>query len=86
MHSKVTPDGTRIALTLAEGVTPRFYAESGRSFMFDIDLTPQEIDANRKTAEAAAKQAEVEAWRRRPRRRSGLTRPPRRPASSTPAS
>ncbi|MDO8359309.1 MAG: hypothetical protein Q7T08_04635, partial [Devosia sp.] len=47
--------GSKIVLTLADGVTPRFYGTDGRQFTLDVDLTDGEIAANKTTAEAAAK-------------------------------
>lgn len=53
--------GSKIVLSLADGVTPRFYAEGPRRFTLDIDLTPAEVTQNQTTAEAAAKKAEADA-------------------------
>ena len=57
----VSASGSKIVLTLADGVTPRFYGESGRSFTLDVDLTTAEVAQNQTTAEAAVKQAEAAA-------------------------
>ena len=57
----VSVSGSQINLTLADGVTPRFYTENPRQFTLDVDLTSAEIDKNQTTAEAAAKQAEADA-------------------------
>jgi hypothetical protein len=60
-NNSVTTAGSAINFTLADGVTPRFYAVDGKHFTFDIDLSEGEIDANRTTAEAAAKKADLAA-------------------------
>ncbi|HEV7345152.1 MAG TPA: hypothetical protein VGN60_05915 [Devosia sp.] len=38
VENSVNPDGSLVTLTLAEGVTPRFYENSPRQFILDIDL------------------------------------------------
>ena len=38
VDSTVTPDGTMVKLTLAEGITPRFYENTPRQFILDIDI------------------------------------------------
>ena len=38
VESAVSPDGALVTLTLAEGVTPRFYENSPRQFILDIDI------------------------------------------------
>ncbi|HTM76598.1 MAG TPA: hypothetical protein VL133_03075, partial [Devosia sp.] len=38
VESSNTPDGAKVTLTLAKGVTPRFYQNSAREFLLDIDL------------------------------------------------
>lgn len=38
VESSVTPDGSMVRLTLAEGITPRFYENSPRQFILDIDI------------------------------------------------
>ena len=57
----VSTAGSKIVLTLTDGVTPRFYGTDGRQFTLDVDLTDGEIDANKTTAEAAAKAAAATA-------------------------
>ena len=59
--NSVSAAGSAIVLTLAEGVTPRFYEQDPQHFTFDIDLTPAEVDKNRMTAEAIARKADEEA-------------------------
>ncbi len=59
--NKVTSSGTSVDMTFVEGVKPRFYTEGQRVFTLDIDLTPQDVQQNRTTAEAAARRAEAEA-------------------------
>ena len=59
--NSVTAAGSSIIFTLADGVTPRFYAVDPQHFTFDIDLTSAEVDKNRTTAEAAAKKADADA-------------------------
>lgn len=59
--NKVSPSGSSVDLTLVEGVKPRFYADGNRNFTLDIDLTSEEVDKVRLTAEAAARKAEAEA-------------------------
>lgn len=53
--------GSMVKLTLAEGVTPRFYGTKGTNFTLDIDLSSSEAAKLRITAEAAAAQAEADA-------------------------
>ncbi|MEO8756481.1 MAG: hypothetical protein ABI398_01835 [Devosia sp.] len=55
--NSVSAAGSSIVLTMQDGVVPRFYAVDARHFTLDIDLTPAEVDKNRTTAEAAAKEA-----------------------------
>lgn len=38
VETVVSPDGALVTLTLAEGVTPRFYETSPRQFVLDIDI------------------------------------------------
>ncbi len=59
--NSVSVMGSKIELTLADGVTPRFYGESGTQFTLDVDLTPAEITQNQTTAEAAAAKAAADA-------------------------
>lgn len=54
----VSVTGSTVNLSLAEGVTPRFYAVDKRHFTLDIDLTAAEAAKLRSTAEAAARAAE----------------------------
>lgn len=41
VDSAVTPDGANVTVQLAEGVTPRFYQNSSRQFVLDIDIAGQ---------------------------------------------
>lgn len=41
VDSEVTPDGANVTLQLAKGVTPRFYENSPRQFVLDIDIAGQ---------------------------------------------
>jgi hypothetical protein len=59
--NKVTAAGSSVDMSLIEGLKPRFYAESLRTFTLDIDLSSADVAQNRTTAEAAARQAEAEA-------------------------
>ncbi len=43
VDSAVTPDGANVTLQLAEGVTPRFYQNSSRQFVLDIDIAGQAL-------------------------------------------
>ena len=61
VSNTVSPAGSTIAMTLREGITPRFYGDDPRRFTLDIDLSSEEAERIRTTAEAAAKQAEAEA-------------------------
>ncbi|MEP7240094.1 MAG: hypothetical protein ABI697_04335 [Devosia sp.] len=56
--NSVSTAGSKIVLTLAPGVTPRFYSDSRTQFTLDVDLTDGEVGANQATAEEAAKKAE----------------------------
>jgi tetratricopeptide (TPR) repeat protein len=38
VDSDVTPDGANVTLQLAKGVTPRFYENSSKQFVLDIDI------------------------------------------------
>lgn len=38
LENIVSPDGSLVTLTLAEGVTPRFYENSPRQFVLDVDI------------------------------------------------
>lgn len=38
VETSVSPDGALVTLTLAEGVTPRFYENSPRQFVLDVDI------------------------------------------------
>ena len=60
-NNMVSTAGSKIQLTLADGITPRFYGTEGKSFTLDIDLTDAEIAANKTTAEQAAQAAEAAA-------------------------
>ncbi len=57
----VSAQGSKVTITLADGITPRFYGTRGKAFTLDIDLSQNEIAANRTTAEDAAKKAQADA-------------------------
>ena len=38
VENSVSPDGSLVTLTLAEGITPRFYENSPRQFILDVDI------------------------------------------------
>ena len=38
VESSIGPDGSLVTLTLAEGITPRFYENSPRQFILDVDI------------------------------------------------
>ena len=38
VESTVSPDGSLVTMTLAEGITPRFYQNSPRQFILDVDI------------------------------------------------
>ena len=59
--SKVSPAGSSVDLSLIEGLKPRFYTEGQRTFTLDIDLSPEAVQQNRTTAQAAAQQAGLDA-------------------------
>lgn len=40
--NSVSPSGSRVALTVADDVVPRFYQLGPRSFIVDIDISPEE--------------------------------------------
>lgn len=61
VSNRVTPSGSSVEMTLVEGVVPRFYTENNQQFTLDIDLSAEEAQSVRTTAEAAAQQAEEEA-------------------------
>ena len=63
--NSVTAMGSRVALTFAEGVTPRYYQLSPRQFVVDIDVSPEEGLKAALAAEDAEKQARAEAALRR---------------------
>ncbi|HWA20271.1 MAG TPA: hypothetical protein VG757_14880 [Devosia sp.] len=52
--NKVDAEGSDVVLTLAQNVEPRFYALSGRQYIVDIDLSPEQVAANLQTAQEAA--------------------------------
>jgi hypothetical protein len=56
--NSVSSKGSDIIMTLAPGVTPRFYAVDSQHFTFDVDLTPSEIGQNQTTAADLAKKAD----------------------------
>ncbi|MEO6014398.1 MAG: hypothetical protein ABIQ30_12555 [Devosia sp.] len=59
--NNVTAAGSSIDMTLMDGVVPRFYGEYGKTFTFDIDLTPEQSAEIRTNAEQLAAQAEAVA-------------------------
>ena len=79
----VSVTGSTVNLSLAEGVTPRFYAVDKRHFTLDIDLTAAEAGSC-STAEAAARAAEAEAAAARARRRGRKAARPTRRRSPMP--
>ncbi|MBE0578399.1 hypothetical protein [Devosia sp.] len=38
VESTVSPDGSLVTMTLAEGITPRFYQNTPRQFILDVDI------------------------------------------------
>jgi hypothetical protein len=38
ISSRVTPDGSTISVTMAEGITPRFYETSPKQYVLDVDI------------------------------------------------
>ncbi|MDB5622316.1 MAG: hypothetical protein JWR39_879 [Devosia sp.] len=56
----VTADGSSVRLVLAQGVTPRFYQNSDRQYVLDVDLTGQALPSFDLDA-AAAEQAPGQA-------------------------
>lgn len=64
VDTAVTPDGALVRLHVAEGVEPRFFANSPRDFVLDIDLaghTLPELDAAALEEQAATAAAEAKA-------------------------
>lgn len=63
VENAVSPDGTLVTLTLAEGVTPRFYESSPRQFILDIDIAgvglPSFTAASLADGVASAEEAET---------------------------
>ena len=58
----VTPDGSMVQLQFADGVMPRFYQNSDRQYVLDVDLVGQGLpsfDAEDLAAERAPAQAEA---------------------------
>ena len=56
VRDTITPDGTEIAMAFAEGVKPRFYENSQRQFILDVDLesgSPDEVNLLSLLPEAA---------------------------------
>lgn len=62
VESKVSPDGSMVTLTMAEGIVPRFYETSPSRYVLDIDiagvglpsLTPEELTQELAEADAQA--------------------------------
>lgn len=63
VENLVNIDGSRVAFRLTDGVEPRFYVNSNRQFIIDIDIAPEEGIAAAIAAEVADKQetAEIQA-------------------------
>lgn len=65
VESSVSPDGALVSLVVAEGVTPRFYENSPRQFILDVDIAgvalPSFTAASLAGAEPATEQAETTA-------------------------
>lgn len=63
VESSVSPDGALVTLTLAEGVTPRFYENSPRQFILDVDIAGAGLPTftAASLADGVAQEAEVEA-------------------------
>jgi hypothetical protein len=59
--NSVSALGSRVAFTVAEGVTPRFYQLTPRQFVVDIDLSAREGLEAALAAEEAQKQARAQA-------------------------
>lgn len=59
--NSVSALGSRVAFTVAEGVTPRFYQLTPRQFVVDIDLSAKEGLQAALAAEEAQKQARAQA-------------------------
>lgn len=57
----VSPAGSSIDFTLAEGVAPRFYVEDPKRFTLDFDLTSEEARRIRAEAQTAMQEAEAAA-------------------------
>lgn len=45
VENSVSLDGSRVTMSLAAGVVPRFYQTSPTQFIIDVDLSPEEIAA-----------------------------------------
>ena len=63
LENVVTPDGSLVTLTLAEGVKPRFYEISPRQFVLDVDIAGEGLPSFTAASLAdgvAAEQATVE--------------------------
>jgi hypothetical protein len=56
----VSPAGSAVDFTVAEGVVPRFYELSPRQFVVDVDIAPEEGLKAALAAEARAKQARLD--------------------------
>jgi hypothetical protein len=63
VESSVTPDGAVVSMTFAKGVTPRFYENSPRQYILDIDIAGVSLPSFTATslADGVAQQAEAEA-------------------------
>ncbi|WP_055049390.1 hypothetical protein [Devosia sp. A16] len=58
--NSVSPAGSAVNFTVAEGVVPRFYELSPRQFVVDVDIAPEEGLKAALAAEAKAKQARMD--------------------------
>jgi len=56
----VSPSGSAVDFTVAEGVVPRFYELSPRQFVVDVDIAPEEGLKAALAAEAKTKQARLD--------------------------
>ncbi|KRA45575.1 hypothetical protein [Devosia sp. Root635] len=63
VESAVSPDGAVVSLTLAKDITPRFYENSSRQFVLDIDIAGVSLPSftAASLADSVAQEAEPEA-------------------------
>ena len=62
VENVVSPDGTLVTLVLAEGVTPRFYENSPRQFVLDVDIAGEGLPSftAASLADGVAKEPELQ--------------------------